>query len=161
MLRYFSSKSELLAAVLELRNQHSRRFMSPDDPDGHASLNGFVRLAVYNASIPGVVDLFCKLSAEATSLDHPAHDYFVQRYERIHEDFTAAFTLVERAGELVPGISPDRAARMMVAMLDGLQVQWLLDNSSVDMARELHTFLSRIVLFTLDPVPEYADRGSA
>jgi AcrR family transcriptional regulator len=152
MLHYFSSKSDLLSAVLELRVQHSRVFVSDDDPDGHKALNGLVRLAVHNATEPGVVELFCKLAAEAAAVDHPAHEYFVQRYRRIHDDYTRAFTAVAKNGELVDGYTPASAAHMTVAILDGLQVQWLLDRSSVDMAVELHTFLDHLVLFPLDPV---------
>ena len=38
-------------------------------------------------------------------------------------------------GERLPGgLSPERAAPLLVAVLDGLQYQWLLDPDAVDMA---------------------------
>ena len=40
-------------------------------------------------------------------------------------------------GKLRPGVAPAAAARQLIALMDGLQVQWLLDNESVDMPSEV------------------------
>jgi hypothetical protein len=47
-----------------------------------------------------------------------------------------AFQQMARAGELRPGVDPDVAARSTLAVMDGLQVQWLLDSASVDIAAD-------------------------
>jgi predicted lipid carrier protein YhbT len=41
-------------------------------------------------------------------------------------------------------VSPAFATRATIAMMDGLQVQWLLDRSSVDMPTDLRTFLASL-----------------
>ena len=81
LLHHFPNKSALLAAVLDRRDQHSLELVPFGGPDGAVSLRGLVELAAYNASVPGVVELYCILSAEATAPDHPAHEYFIGRYE--------------------------------------------------------------------------------
>ena len=52
------------------------------------------------------------------------------------------------AGQLRPEVVPAAASRQLVALMDGLQLQWLLDNDSVDMAAELMAFLRAITTET-------------
>jgi hypothetical protein len=114
----------------------------PRDPeDGLATLRGLVALARFNASEPGVVELYCTLSAEATSHRHPAHQYFVTRYIAIRDTVRTAFLSLEAQDLLRAGVTPDSATRETVAMMDGLQIQWLLDRALFDMADDLHAFL--------------------
>ncbi|WTF76707.1 hypothetical protein OG856_14960 [Streptomyces sp. NBC_01594] len=45
-------------------------------------------------------------------------------------------------GETLPGgLTPERAAPLLVAVLDGLQYQWLLDPGAVDMPAAFQDFL--------------------
>lgn len=149
LLHHFPNKSALLAAVLERRDQHSSERVPMDTEDGLATLRGLVDLAAYNASVPGVVELYCTLSAEATSPDHPAHEYFLRRYEFTREQLAKAFARLERDGLLVDGVKPVRAAIATLAMMDGLQVQWLLDRDVVDMADALREFFGAFVAVEL------------
>lgn len=141
LLHHFPNKSALLAAVLARRDEQSYDYV-PLDGKGNISIPGLVALAAYNASIPGVVELYCTLSAEATSPDHPAHDYFVDRYQWTTANMTRAFGDLQQQGLLRNGVTPERAARSTIAMMDGLQVQWLLDRDSVDMAEDLRDHLT-------------------
>jgi AcrR family transcriptional regulator len=146
LLHHFRSKSALLQAVLDHRDELSRALVDFDLADGVASLRGLEMLARANAATPGVIELYCTLSAEATSPDHPAHAYFVQRYELVRASIGGAFERIEGAGRLMPGIDPQRAAVATIALMDGLQVQWLLDPDSTDMADALGEFFSVFVI---------------
>lgn len=141
LLHHFANKSALLEAVLDHRDEKSRELVPIEHDDGAAVLRGLVRLAAYNASIPGVVELFCTLSAEATSPDHPAHAYFLRRYEYTRRNLAKAFASLEAEHRLKAGMTPERAAITMIAMMDGLQVQWLLDRDVVDMAEALQALV--------------------
>jgi AcrR family transcriptional regulator len=145
LLHHFPSKSVLLAEVLDLRDQHSLDLVPIDGPEPLETLRGLVKLARYNASVPGVVELYCTLSAEATTPDHPAHEYFVGRYRYTVDNLTRSFEHCAERGLLHASIRPESAARATVALMDGLQVQWLLDRDSVDMADELEAYLRSIV----------------
>jgi hypothetical protein len=81
------------------------------------------------------------LSAEATAADHPAHAYFIDRYSRIVRELEAAYADARDAGDLRPGIEPARAARDLVALMDGLQIQWLLGDPALDMAAAVDAHL--------------------
>ena len=149
VLHHFRRKSTLLAAVLERRDQLAQQFVPPKTVDGEVSVRGLIELARYNASIPGVVELYCTLSAEATSPDHPAHDYFVRRYEVTRGIVLDAFADLERRGLLRDGVTPFGAAKATIAMMDGLQIQWLLDRTVLDMAEELRVFLQELTTIDL------------
>lgn len=145
LLHHFRSKSALLQAVLDHRDDLSRAHVDFDHEDGVVSLRGLVILAERNAATPGVVELYTTLSAEATSPDHPAHDYFVNRYAYVRRSITASFERIAASGRLRPGVDPGRAAVATVALMDGLQVQWLLDPESTDMASALNEFFRGFV----------------
>ena len=140
LLHHFSSKPRLLAAVLDRRDELAEHLVPRDLNDGVSALHGLIELARFNASEPGVVELYCTLSAEATSPSHPAHTYFVNRYVEVRRRLQVAFEDLERRGLVRTGISPEAAVRATIAIMDGLQVQWLLDRSLLDMGEELREF---------------------
>lgn len=158
LLHHFRSKSALLMAVLDHRDDLARRLVDFDLPDGVEALRGLVRLAEYNTSIPGVVELYCTLSAEATSPAHPAHAYFVGRYESVRRSTTESFARVAESGRLLAGVDPGRAAVATIALMDGLQVQWLLDPASTDMAAALSEFFRGMIRgFDLEGIEQALD----
>ncbi len=145
LLHHFPSKSALLIAVLERRDEQTQEQFDFDPEHGVEILRSFVKLAEYNASTPGVVELFCTLSAEATSAEHPAHAYFRERYEFTRSVTLSAFRDLAASGDLRPTISPEAASRGVIALMDGLQIQWLLDRNSVDMAADLRSYVNTLV----------------
>lgn len=149
LLHHFPSKSALLAAVLERRDEQTQEQFDFDPAHGRDLLRSLIALAEYNASTPGVVELFCTLSAEATSPEHPAHQWFRQRYDTTAKMISAAFAEMAARGEIRPGVDAARAARGAIALMDGLQIQWLLDRESVDMAADLRTYLESLVTTAL------------
>jgi AcrR family transcriptional regulator len=148
LLHHFPSKPALLAAVLALRDDRSRRIV-PEASTGIDYVRGFLELIRYNATVPGLVELYCVLSAEATAPDHPAHDYFEARYEATVQWLVESFTVMTEQGQLVVGISPVQAARTAVALADGLQVQWLYSPQQLDMADQLRRQLQLFVTVPL------------
>jgi AcrR family transcriptional regulator len=146
LLHHFASKKALLAAVLERRDEQTKEQFEFGPGDGRRMLRSTVELVRHSSSTPGVVELFCTLSAEATSPSHPAHRYFVDRYAQTVAMFRGALEDLEGRGELREGVDPAVAARGAIALMDGLQIQWLLDRESVDMAADLRAHLSGLVV---------------
>ncbi|MEV4686257.1 TetR/AcrR family transcriptional regulator [Microbacterium sp. LWH3-1.2] len=145
LLHHFRSKSALLLALLDYRDNLSRARVDFDLPDGVEVLRALAELARFNAAQPGIVELYTTLSAEATSPAHPAHQYFIGRYNYGRNGVTGAFERVAAAGRLVAGVDPGRAAVATIALMDGLQVQWLLDPESTDMAEALHEVFRSLI----------------
>lgn len=139
LLYHFPTKESLLLEVLRRRDALDDDAHAP--AVGLAQLEGLVDIARDNAERRGIIELFATLSAEATSPDHPAHAYFTERYERVVAIVRRAYEELAEAGGLRAGIDPDDAARQWVALMDGLQIQWLLDPGRTHMARVLEHHL--------------------
>ncbi|MET8407289.1 TetR/AcrR family transcriptional regulator [Streptomyces sp. NPDC005195] len=134
LLHYFPTKDTLLVAVLKERDQWDAV------PDSQWRLDLLASLADYNAMRPGIVQTFSALLGESVTEGHPAREFFTRRYVAVR----ASMAQVLRAeyGERLPsGLTPERAAPLLVAVMDGLQYQWLLDPESVDMPAAFRDFL--------------------
>ena len=130
ILHHFKSKSALLIAVLEYRDSLTQNAYLPDmQISGPEFIDHWLGLIKYNMDNQGIVELFCILSAEATSEDHPAHAYFKNRYEYVTGLTARYFEVLRRDGMLRARLESVDLARTLIALSDGLQVQWLLDPS--------------------------------
>jgi len=145
LLHHFPSKEHLLQAVLTWRDDDSRARLGDPMPTGTGLLRGLVELAEYNAGKPELVELHVILSGEGASAEHPLHDYFVQRYAYLFELIRDAFDEAEQQGRLQLGADTGTAARAVIALLDGLQLQWLLHRDDVDMAADLRRYLEQVL----------------
>jgi len=67
----------------------------------------------------------------------------LERYEQIRTRFTRHLREAQAAHALAPGIDPEALANVLIAVLDGLPFQWLLDRS-VDM-RASYAALAEII----------------
>jgi AcrR family transcriptional regulator len=141
LLHHFPTKEALLLAVLAHRDEVDQERVSAGGSRGAEALRRLVDVVARNASRRGIVELFTVLSAEATAVDHPAHGYFVDRYRRIISEISTAYAEALSDGSLQPGIDPGRAARDLVALMDGLQIQWLLGDDGPDMAAAVRAHL--------------------
>lgn len=127
LLHYFGSKEELFTEVLRKRDELDG--LDPTFVSAGDATAGFVQVIRHNTEVPGLVALFSRLAVEAADPAHPAHQYFLDRSERLRETFTAS--LAQRGYEH-PTIDPDTLARIIQAASDGLQLQWMVD-PTVDM----------------------------
>ncbi len=130
LLHHFPTKESLLLAVLAHRDEADTAWLALEHAHGMTGLRRLVDLGTLNASRQVIVELFAVLSAEATAADHPAQDFFVRRYRASDEMIARVYREVAADGALRDGIDPGAAARQLVALMDGLQVQWLLDGST-------------------------------
>lgn len=140
---HFPDKDSLLTAVLEERDRRDHeRVQNRPHLD---NLESLITMLSESESAPGLMELQCVLSAEATSAEHPAHRYFQERYARLRSDATTAFAEMARQGELTSAASPESLAAMIIALVDGLQLQWLLDRDSVHVEAEVRRFLHAFI----------------
>ncbi|WP_406419965.1 TetR/AcrR family transcriptional regulator [Streptomyces sp. NBC_01614] len=134
LLHYFPTKDALLVAVLQERDQWDAV------PDTRWRVDLLASLVEYNAMRPGIIQTFSALLGESVTEGHPAREYFTERYTRVRASM--AEVLRVEYGDLLPnGLTPERTAPLLVAVMDGLQYQWLLDPESVDMPGAFRDFL--------------------
>ncbi|WP_406168561.1 TetR/AcrR family transcriptional regulator [Streptomyces sp. NBC_00996] len=135
LLHYYPTKDALLVAVLEERDQWDAV------PDTQWRVDLLASLVEYNAMRPGIIQTFSALLGESVTEGHPAREYFTERYARVRASMAAV--LRAEYGERLPnGLTPERTAPLLVAVMDGLQYQWLLDPESVDMPGAFRDFLA-------------------
>jgi AcrR family transcriptional regulator len=144
VLHHFADKGALLEAMLERRDDGDAETLRELTGDGRTALRALVQLAAKNERKREIVKLFSILSTEATAVDHPAHAHFIDRYSEARAFVRSAFDALAAEDRLAPGVTPASAAIGTLAMMDGLQVQWLLDPGSVEMADELAAYLQTI-----------------
>ena len=128
VLHYFGSREELFAEVLRLRDSVGSETMAEGD-----ALDQLLHVIAGNQSVPGLVHLYASLSAEAVDADHAAHEFFAARYETLRRHLADALGTAVADGRLRRDLDPERAARILIAVADGLQTQWLID-PTIDMA---------------------------
>ncbi|MBC3760676.1 TetR/AcrR family transcriptional regulator [Quadrisphaera sp. RL12-1S] len=152
LLHHFPTKEALLEAVLVRRDAVSEERFGVIRARGTAALRALVEIVAANAAEPGEVELYCVLSAESTAPDHPAHRYFADRYTATRANLERSLREAAEDGDLRPGVDPAVHAPVVVAVMDGLQVQWLLDRDGptpTDMPAALRAHLDTLLTHPL------------
>lgn len=151
LLHHFPTKESLLEAVLAHRDAAGHEDRDPTlAADPRARLRQILAVAEHNATQPRIVNLFSVLSAEAGERSHPAHDYFVQRYDHLRADLQDACRTLAATAQLAPGVDPHVLAIEIIALMDGLQVQWVLAPEDIDMVAILRHRLNAALTVPLD-----------
>jgi len=130
LLHYFSSKEELFQEILRKRDEVDA---SAFEGLSETPIEGFFAVIRHNSEVPGLVQLYAQVSTEAGDPEHPAHEFFIDRYRQFRVLFTQLIRDEQTAGRIDPDLDPDRIANLFLAAADGLQTQWMLD-PSIDMA---------------------------
>ena len=154
ILHHFGSKDQLLLEVLRYRDETDVADLEEQHiPDGMPLFRHLVRTAILNSQRAGIVQTFVVLSAESVTDDHPARAFFEARYRQLRGEIAHAFQVVcEERGVRAPATIADASASIL-ALMDGLQVQWLLEPKSVDLAGATEFGIEAIVSSVLDPRP--------
>lgn len=132
LLHHFSTKEELFLEILRRRDDRD------GDPVEHRhvhSVDHLIGAVEHNAQEPGLVRLFVSMSAESTEEDSLPHEFFVERYGWLRDEVAADIRQHQARGELSPDLDADDVASLLIAVADGLQLQWLLEPDKVDMGR--------------------------
>ncbi|GAA0224449.1 TetR/AcrR family transcriptional regulator [Cryptosporangium japonicum] len=148
LLHHFTSKEQLLAEVLAERDAEDGARMFPADETltGRQALDRMAGQVRHNTTVPGLVRLYATLSGEAVAEGHPAREPFVERYRELRALMARAVREAQDAGELPSDRDPVMLATALIAVMDGLQTQWLLEPDAVDMPAVFDTLLAALGL---------------
>ncbi|VXB44407.1 TetR family transcriptional regulator [Arthrobacter sp. 9V] len=124
LLRHFATKDDLLLAALAER-----------DADDAELATRIVQAKVPRESVlstvlaeefarPDHMRNWLSITIAATNPEHPAHDFFIARRERMRDHFTSKRLATSEDSE---ELSADDKVTMVMAMIDGLRIQFLLD----------------------------------
>ncbi|WP_067820312.1 TetR/AcrR family transcriptional regulator [Actinomadura kijaniata] len=156
IVHHFGTKYELLEAVLERADQTVGTGFVAFDFEADCVERG-VALATMgrvrsNLERPELLRVLAILAAESSAPEHPAHDWFIERYRRKAESLAKGFAYDQEVGRIDGSRDPRMLSRLLIGAWDGVQLQWLID-PSVDMEAAMLAFFEAMV-------PEALDSGS-
>ena len=128
LIRHFGSKEGLFAAVLE-HSDRSNPAATRTDAAGLEHLRLFADAPATNVHHRGLVELLLTVATEASDPDHPARPFMVTRYTRLVRTLGEALREAGELGQIRTMTDTEREAeaRGLAALMDGLELQWLLD----------------------------------
>jgi AcrR family transcriptional regulator len=135
ILHHFGSKDALLMEVLTthyighvpgLEQAYERHTLKGLQDLFDAVADGVI-------SREGLARLFSVVLAENLSREDPAHKHFVSRYANHRQTLTAWFEQAKRDGLVKADLDPQLIAAEMLAFMDGIQLQWLLEPGAIDL----------------------------
>lgn len=130
LLRYFGSKDAMFTEILHRRDEIAGVEVDVGSEDFADTIIDRLLAAVdEQISAPGMAQLSLRVTGEATEADHLAHAYIRERYANIRRVVEDAIIQLQDAGALRPDIDATAVSALIYASWDGLQIQWMYDNS--------------------------------
>src|SRR4051812_9518701 len=145
VLKLFGTKEKLLIAVLEHWGTVTAELVLQGTIE-NAYLDGLNKLMSYHVRHKGLLQLYTTMAAEASSAQHPAHEFMTNRYRNTLTQMRDRFRRASEAGHLKPMTEEDVAheAEYLLAALDGLEIQFLL-NPEFDLERSFAIYVERVL----------------
>ena len=166
LLHHFSSKDELFAKVLERRDREDALSIlvespasgedivdvpvdavgnmdtlevaaAPDiDVDPWSLLDRYIELLERNVAHRDLTAIYTATAVSVLDAAHPAHRWMANHLNGAVERFEASFEAGKAAGLVDPQMPSRLVARSLVALTDGLQLQWLCSTTPQTAAAE-------------------------
>lgn len=144
LLHHFGTKNALLTAVLQEREARNQEIDERLGSEGNDWLETFVARLAQNEEHPALMQLFALLSAESIAEQHPAHDWFVERYRSLAEVAAGEMAALLDPAKLPDGVTATTVSQWLVGLADGLRLQQLLNPGSVDRHESVRIFVSML-----------------
>lgn len=144
LLYYFGTKERLLREVVAERDR-----METIDPNREfplaLTLSSLRELGHHNVETATLTRLYLVLGAESLDDDDPLHDFFVERYALAREFVRALLNDEKAQGRMRPDVDVDQIALEVIAMITGLEYQWVSDPARVDFAQAMETYIDQLI----------------
>ena len=146
LLHHFKTKEALLVELLAQRDLIDWQIATGGArPRGRAMLQHFVDTMARNMTRPVTTQMYAVLSAEGVTESHPARQWFLDRYDSLRLALSTALIEAGADGDIAADLDADATAIAIIAVMDGLQIQWLYDPESVDMGTVTHQVITALV----------------
>jgi AcrR family transcriptional regulator len=148
LLYYFGSKEQLLVSILEERDRREteiipaalRRRYGPG-AGGRYSRASVLQIfrAIMERSVaqPELLRLMIVLQAEALDHEHPAYEYFLRRERMVLDEFAKILASQSE--------NPHSVARQVLALMQGLEHQWIRAEQGFDLTNECEQAIALIL----------------
>ena len=147
LTHYFTSREQLLVEVY----REAERQINEKEPwsADTSPVEIMTESARRNHAVPGLVQLYSTLVATALEPGHPdAAEFATDRFAWVRADIADRVRRDQAAGRIRRDVDPEVVACLVVAASDGLQTQWMLDDTvpygaALDLLAQLLTSESR------------------
>ena len=166
LLHHFSSKDELFCKVLERRDREDALSILVESPAGEgdtveapvdtignldtldvagasdldgnpwALLERYVELLERNVAHRDLTAIYTATAVSVLDAEHPAHRWMANHLNSAVERFESSFEAGKTAGLVDPKMPSRLVARSLVALIDGIQLQWLCSTTPGTAAAE-------------------------
>ena len=166
LLHHFSSKDELFCKVLERRDREDALSILVESPAGEgdtveapvdtignldtldvagasdldgnpwALLERYIELLERNVAHRDLTAIYTATAVSVLDASHPAHRWMADHLNGAVERFESSFEAGKTAGLVDPKMPSRLVARSLVALIDGLQLQWLCSTTPGTAAAE-------------------------
>ena len=166
LLHHFSSKDELFCKVLERRDREDALSILVESPAGEgdtvetpvdtignldtldvagasdldgnpwALLERYIELLERNVAHRDLTAIYTATAVSVLDAEHPAHRWMANHLNSAVERFESSFEAGKAAGLVDPQMPSRLVARSLVALIDGLQLQWLCSTTPGTAAAE-------------------------
>lgn len=166
LLHHFSSKDELFCKVLERRDREDALSILVESPAGEgdtveapvdtignldtldvagasdldgnpwALLERYIELLECNVAHRDLTAIYTATAVSVLDAEHPAHRWMANHLNSAVERFESSFEAGKTAGLVDPKMPSRLVARSLVALIDGLQLQWLCSTTPGTAAAE-------------------------
>ena len=146
VLHHFPNKVALLMGVLARRDEVNHKVISSlhSEPTLQGFVSGLRQINRSNATAPGVIRAFSMLNAESLVDSHPGWEWFQSRYVTIHGRMRARLDHLVVTGEVRGDVDLDAIVHQILAMMDGLQLQWLRFPETVDLVQRFDSYMVQV-----------------
>lgn len=146
LIQHFGSKEGLLQAVLEDWDRQTGEMLVSAGRTGLAFFEALHELMNFHLQHRALLELFVTMTAEATSTSHPAHDFIRRHYASAHKWWADQLRIARDRDEISPltGAQIEAEVRQLIAVADGLEIQWLLD-PSVDLHGHFKAYVDQTI----------------
>ncbi|MWB97592.1 TetR family transcriptional regulator [Agromyces sp. MMS17-SY077] len=124
LLKHFASKDELLLAALAQRDDDDEEMARRIMQSKVAAERVLSSVLADEFAHPDHQRNWLAITVAATNPEHPAHEFFIDRRERMRVHFSSGQLTTAHDSE---ALSADDKVTMLMAMIDGLRIQALLD----------------------------------
>lgn len=146
LLHHFPTKDDLVIAALDHRSANYAELLRAEDddrsgtPDPVQRLRRMVEVVLAEEQQPGLLELTCVLSGEATAPGHPAHLHYKEQVRDLRAFFTGIFRGCAERDLLTSETTPELLSVQFTSLITGAQQQWLYTRD-FDVADALRAFL--------------------
>jgi len=147
LLFHFPSKTNLLLAVIadgDAKELDALRALL----NGAKGLEALRKLTEWGAGLerdPVLLALDVVLSAENMQAGSQVNGYYAERYEGVRKRLASFFHQARSHGDFAPDTDPELEATQMLAMLDGLRLQWFLSKGAISIADSMRAYMQNTI----------------